>query len=171
MINKNVEKAMNDHINDEFYSAYLYLSMSAWLQTKNLPGFANWMMVQYQEEVSHGMKFFNYLHERGGEVKLEEIGAPTVSWKSALHVFEETLKHEQYVTSRINDLVDVSIENKDHASHNFLMWFVNEQVEEEATAQEMIGKLTLIGDAKESLYHLDKELGQRVFVDQTQAQN
>ena len=125
MINTKMEKALSEQINAEFFSAYLYLSMAAYFETKDLPGFANWMRIQYQEELTHAMKFFNYVHERDGHVLLTAIETPAHEWKSPIHVFEETLKHEQLVTSLINNLVDVAIELKDHTTNNFLQWFLD----------------------------------------------
>lgn len=171
MISKKMEEAINNQINAEFYSAYLYLAMSAYFENQNLPGFAHWMHAQYQEEVTHAMKFLNYLNERGGRVLLKTIEGPNNEWKGPLHVFEETLKHEQVVTGLINNLVDLAIQEKDHATNNFLQWFVGEQVEEEATAANILGTIKMVQDSKDSLYMLDKELAQRVFVDNTQNNN
>jgi len=163
MISKKMEKALNDQINAEFYSAYLYLSMEAYFESKNLPGFANWMRVQTQEEVVHAMKMYDYLIERGGRVVLNSIAEPQTEWKSPLVVFEAAYKHEQKVTGLINGLVDLSIKEKDHAANMFLQWFVNEQVEEEKSADEIVQKLKLMADAPGGMYMLDNELAQRVF--------
>lgn len=165
MIDKKIESAINEQINAEFFSAFLYLSMSAYFAGQNLNGFANWMMVQYKEESAHAMKFINFLNERGGKVELKSIERPGNEWNSPLHVFEETLKHEEIVTSLINNLVDLSIQQKDHATNNFLRWYVQEQVEEESNATNIIGKLKMIKDSMNGLYLIDQELGQRVFVD------
>lgn len=168
MLNKKIEKAYNDQINAEFWSAYLYLSMSAWFQKQNMPGFANWMYVQYQEENSHAQKFFRYVHERGGSVVLQPIAKVTTSWESATAVFKDTLKHEQKVTEMIYNLVDIATEIKDHASVSFLQWFVNEQVEEEASAETLLQTLENIEKtAPGAMYMLDKELQARTFVDNT----
>ncbi len=163
MISTRLEEALNKQINAELYSAYLYLSMAAYFETINLPGFANWMRAQDAEERSHAMKIFDYLHERGGQVKLTAIDAPSSTWDSIVAVFEDVHKHEQYVTSLINDLVDLAAAEKDHAAGNFLQWFVAEQVEEEATADGLLQQLLMIKDAPAAIYMLDKELGQRVF--------
>ncbi len=166
-MNQKLEKAINEQINAETYSAYLYLAMSAYFERMNLPGFANWTYVQYLEETTHSLKFFKYINERGGAAKIMAIKEPPAEWKSPQHVFEEILKHEQYVTSLINNLVDLSIQEKDHASNNLLQWYVAEQVEEEANASLILGHLKRIGDSKDGLFMLDKELSARVFADAT----
>lgn len=162
-MNKNVEKAINDQINAEMYSAYLYLSMAAQFEDMSLEGFANWMSVQAQEEMSHAMKFYSYINERGGRVLLKAIDAPPTSWDSPVVMFEEVLSHEQKVTSLINGLVDVAQKEKDRASESFLTWFIDEQVEEEATAEALLQKLKMVQDAPGAMFMMDKELGQRVF--------
>ncbi len=167
MISKKIEQALNDQINAELYSAYLYLSMAAYFEAENLPGFANWMRIQTQEETMHAMKIYDYVNERGGRVLLKPIAGPQTKWKSPLAAFEATYKHEQVVTGRINELVDLAIEEKDHASNAFLQWFVTEQVEEEQSADEIVQKLTLIKDSQGAMYMLDKEMGQRVFTPPT----
>lgn len=163
MITKKLEEAFNGQINAETYSAYLYWSMSAALETMNLPGFAVWMRVQAQEEMTHAMKFYNHLIERGGSVKLTAIDAPPISWDNVKAVIEATLKHEQHVTGLINGLMDLSLQEKDHAASMFLQWFVAEQVEEEATAMDILGKLEIAGSTAGGLYILDKEMATRVF--------
>ncbi|MCK5242379.1 ferritin [bacterium] len=168
-MNEKMEKALNEQINAELYSAYLYLSMSAYFAAQDMPGFANWMYVQYQEETTHGIKIYKYVLERGGKVILTTIQQPPTEWKDTQQVFEEVLKHEQLVTSLINNLVDLALAEKDHASNNMLQWFVAEQVEEEANAMTILGQIKMVQASKESLYMLDKELSQRVFVDATQA--
>jgi ferritin len=137
--------------------------MSAYFQSISLGGFANWMRVQAQEEMTHAMKFYDFVNERGGRVTLTAIDAPPTKWKSILDVFENTLSHEQKVTGLINDLVNLALKEKDHASQIFLQWFVSEQVEEEASADEIVQKLKLIGDAGGGIFMLDRELGQRAF--------
>ena len=164
MISKKIQDAFNKQINAETYSAYLYWSMSAALEEMNLPGFASWMRVQAQEEMIHAMKFYSHIIERGGKVELTTIDGPPTEWASVKAVFEATLQHEQLVTGLINDLVDLAIEERDHAGNMFLQWFVTEQVEEEATAMDMLGKLEIVGETAGGLYMLDKEMGQRVFV-------
>jgi ferritin len=169
VIKEKMEKAINDQINAELYSAYLYLAMSSYFQAHDLPGFANWMFVQYQEETTHGLKFYKYVLERSGKIELKLIEAPKTNWKSPLEVFEEVLKHEQYVTERIHNLVDIAIAEREHATNAMLQWYVNEQVEEEANATLIIGQLKRIGESKDGLYMLDKELAARTFIDQTGA--
>ena len=163
MLNEKMKKALTDQVNEEFYSAYLYLSMSAYFSKIGLKGFASWMMVQYKEETDHGMKMFNYLIARGEDVKLQEIKEPPSDWDSPLQVFEETLKHEQHITERINYLIDIAEEVKDRATYNFLQWFIDEQVEEEENDREIIDKLKLIEGSKNGLFMLDKELGARTY--------
>lgn len=163
MLTPKMEQALNDQIKWELYSAYLYLSMSAYFADKGLPGFAHWMRMQAQEEHFHAMKFYDYVLERGGRVELQAIDAPPSGWSSSMEVMEETLKHEQHVTSLINDLVDVAISERDHASNIFLQWFVTEQVEEEDSVSEALAKLRLVGSEGNGIFMLDKEMGTRVF--------
>jgi ferritin len=164
MIKKGLEKAFNEQLNAETYSAYLYWSMAAWCDKNNLPGFANWMRVQVQEEMSHAVKFYTYLIDRNGTVKLTAIAGPETDWKDIEAIFAATLKHEQYVTSRINNLADMAIQEKDHAAGQFLQWFVNEQVEEEKNAEQILGQLKMMGKQPgAALYILDKEMAARVF--------
>ncbi|MEA3400887.1 MAG: ferritin [Armatimonadota bacterium] len=163
MIDEGMAGAINDQINAELYSAYIYYSMGAWFEEQNLPGMAQWMKAQTQEEMFHADKFFNYLAERGGRVLMQAIDEPPTEWDSPLAVFEHAYEHEQYVTSRINDLVDLAVELKDHATNQFLQWYVEEQVEEEASADEIVQQLKRIGDSANALYMLDKELSARTF--------
>ena len=163
MMKEKIKDAINKQINAEMYSAYLYLSMSAYFESINLKGFASWMKAQAQEEMVHAMKFYEYVNERGGRVLLTTIDAPPTQWGSSLAVFEYTYKHEQKVTGLINDLVDLAIFEKDHATNNFLQWFVAEQVEEESSADEVVQKLKIAGDQGGGLFMLDRKLGQRVF--------
>jgi len=158
-----MEQALNSQINAELYSSYLYLSMKAYFESINLPGFANWMKVQVQEELMHAMKFFDFVNECRGRVTLKAIEQPPAEWKSPLNVFEETLKHEQKVTGLINNIMNIAIEEKNHATSNFLQWFVNEQVEEEASADKILQELKLLGSKSAGLFMMDKELGARVF--------
>jgi ferritin len=162
MLSAKMQKALNTHLNEEFYSSYLYLSMAAYFEAKNLKGFANWFRIQTQEEYMHGMKFFDFILQKGGKVTLAQIAAPKIEWKSISEVFAETLKHEQKITGLINKLVEVAMLEKDFATNNFLQWFVTEQVEEEANVEEIIQKIEMIGDNKSGLYMLDNELGARV---------
>lgn len=163
MLGKKMEQALNSQINAELYSSYLYLSMKAYFESINLPGFANWMKVQVQEELMHAMKFFDFVNECRGRVTLKAIEQPPAEWKSPLNVFEETLKHEQKVTGLINNIMNIAIEEKNHATSNFLQWFVNEQVEEEASADKILQELKLLGSKSAGLFMMDKELGARVF--------
>jgi ferritin len=163
MISKRIEEAVNEQINAEFYSSYLYLSMSAYFDSIDLPGFANWMIAQAQEEISHGMKMYKFIQERGGKVTLKPIKGPETEWDSPLAIFEGAYAHEQLVTGLINDLVNLAIEEKDHATKNFLDWFIDEQVEEEASASEVVQQLKMIGDNGYGLLMLDREMGQRIF--------
>ncbi|MEJ2031872.1 MAG: ferritin [Deltaproteobacteria bacterium] len=169
MLNKKTEKALNAQINAEFYSAYLYLAMEAHFAAEGLPGFATWMRMQTQEEMFHAMKMYDFVHERGGRVTLDAVAQPPAKWKSPLDVFENVLAHEQKVTGLINGLVDLALAEKDHATNIFLQWFVSEQVEEEASAGEVLQKLKLIGKDANGLFVLDGELGQRVFTPPAQA--
>lgn len=163
MLIKKIQDTLNTQINAEIYSAYLYLSMSAYFESVNLKGFANWMRVQAQEELAHAMKFYNYVNERGGRVILRMIEGPPAEWNSPVAAFEHTYRHEQKVTSMINNLTNMAIEEKDHATHSFLQWFINEQVEEEASADEILQKLKLLENVPAGLFMLDRELASRVF--------
>lgn len=170
MIQERMEQALIRHLNAEIYSAYLYGAMSSYFLSVNLPGFANWMRVQVQEEMLHATKFYDFIHARGGRVILKAIEEPPAQWASSLDAFEAALAHERKVTGLINTLVDLAVEAKDHATQIFLQWFVTEQVEEEDNAQQIIQKINLMGDAKGSLYMLDRELAQRVFTPPAQGQ-
>ncbi|MFA6129199.1 MAG: ferritin [Bacteroidales bacterium] len=167
MIGKKMQTAIDEQINAEIWSAYLYLSMSAYFESQNLKGFANWMKIQWQEEVTHAIKFFDYVHSRGGQVTLKPITAVPVKWGNAIDVFKETLSHEQQVTSLINNLANLAVEEKDHATNTVLQWFIAEQVEEEANAEQILVQLKMIGDNGYGLLMLDRELAMRVFVDST----
>lgn len=169
MISKKMEDGFNKQIAAEFYSAHLYLAMAAYLESIDLPGFANWMRIQFQEEEFHAHKMFDYVIERDGRAVLKGFEAPPFEWKSPLDVFETAYSHEQKVTSMINNLVDIAIEEKDHASNIFLQWFVNEQVEEEASAKSIIQQLKLLGESKAGLFQVDREMGQRIFTPPTTA--
>ena len=163
MISKKMEKALNEQVNAELFSAYLYLSMEAYFKSLNLNGFANWMMVQTQEEVSHAMKIYEFINERGGRITLKAIDGPDTKWDSPLAVFKAVYEHERKVTGLINNLVDLAIEEKDHATNSFLQWFINEQVEEEASADQLVQQLIMMEKAPGGMFMLDRELGQRVF--------
>lgn len=163
MLNKEMEAALNDQVNKEFYSAYLYLAMAAWFEERNLAGFSHWMRLQFQEEQAHALKIFDYISERGGTPELGAIEAPPSDWENALAVFEYTLGHEQDVTGSINGLVDLAIKVSDHATNAHLQWFVNEQVEEEASVDAIVQQLRLIGESGQGLYMVDRELSQRML--------
>lgn len=164
MINDKVGKVLNEQINKELFSSYLYLAMSAYCSDLGLLGFANWTRVQAQEELAHAMFIYDFLIDRGAKVLLTSIETPPNSWDGPLHIAEEILKHEIYVTGLINNIVTVAEEVKDRATMSYMNWFVDEQVEEESNAQDIISKLKLIGDDKSALYLLDKDLAARVFV-------
>ncbi|MGC9325949.1 MAG: ferritin [Desulfomonilia bacterium] len=163
MISKKMEAALNKQINAELYSAYLYLSMNSYFNSINLDGFANWMRIQALEEMAHADKFYTYLVERGGRVTLQPIDGPPAEWSSPSAVFQEVYKHEQKVTALINSLMDLAIKEKDHASRGMLQWFVDEQVEEEASADKILQKLKLLGESGNGLFMMDRELSQRMF--------
>lgn len=163
MITKKMETELNKQINAEYWSAYLYLSMSAYAENNGYSGIAKWMRVQYEEEVFHALKIFDYVIERGGKVTLTPIKEVPDSWNGILHIFEETLKHEQLVTKLINDLMDVAIEEKDHATKSFLQWYVDEQVEEEANVNEILDQLRMVDGKGNGLFMIDRELKQRKF--------
>jgi len=164
MLNKKLCNALNKQLNNELYSAYLYLSMSSYAGSIGLKGIANWFFVQYQEEMVHAMKFFNFINSRGQHTELAAIGAPPTEFKNLLDMFQQTLAHEQFITKSIDELTELALAEKDHASHIFLQWFVTEQIEEEENDRDIIGKLKLIGDNGQGLLMLDAELGARVFV-------
>jgi ferritin len=161
MMTDKMAKALNEQINEELFSAYLYLAMSAWFESQNLPGFAFWMKVQAREENTHAMKFFDFLHERRGRVLLKAVKEPGKEWKSPLAAFEAALEHEQYITGRINDLVNLATTGKDHATAGFLQWFVKEQVEEEASADRIVQMLKMAANAPGALLMLDHQMGER----------
>jgi ferritin len=161
MLKPKLENAINKQINAELWSAYLYLSMSAYFESINLGGFANWMRVQAQEEVNHAMKFYTHVVERRGRVIVTAITAPPVTWKSPLHAFEESFKHEQKVTGLINDLTNMAAAEKDHAMSSMLKWFIDEQVEEELSTDTIVQKLKMIGTNTGGLFMLNHELGER----------
>jgi ferritin len=163
MIKETMRKALNDQINAEFYSAYLYLSMASYFDSQDLPGFANWMRVQTREELSHGMLLFQHVTQRGGRVKLATVAEPPAEWKSPLNVFEDTSVHERKVTGLIDALVDLAIRESDHAANAFLQWFVNEQVEEEQNAAAIAGQLRIAANSPNALFMIDRELAARVF--------
>jgi len=161
MLSAKMNEQLNTHLNLEIFSSHLYLSMSAYFEKMGLGGFASWMYHQYEEETGHMQKFFKYVGDREGDVTISAMDAPQTTWESPLDAFEDSLKHEKEISAKINQLVDLALEERDHATNNFLQWFVSEQVEEESTVGQIVSKLQLIGDSKDGLYHLDKELNAR----------
>jgi ferritin len=164
MISKKVVQALNKQVNNEIYSAYLYLSMSSYTNYLGLKGAANWFMVQYQEEMVHAMKIYDYVNSQGNHAQLAPIAAPPAEYGTLLSMFEQTLKHEQFITNCINELMDLAIKEKDHATQIFLQWFVTEQIEEEGNDNDIIAKLKLVGDSPQGLMMVDRDLAARVFV-------
>ncbi len=163
MLNKKLEEALNAQINAEFWSAYLYLSMSAGMSSIGLPGTANWFAIQFKEEQDHAMKLFNYVLSRGGKVCLKPIEEVETNWDCPVKAYNKTLEHEQKVTAMINSLYKLATEENDYATQSMLKWFIDEQVEEEENAQAIIDTLKLIGDNGYGMYQLDKELAARVY--------
>jgi ferritin len=161
MLGKAVQDAMNEQIKNELYSAYQYLSMAAYCESVNLPGFAHWMRAQSREEMEHAMKFYDFILDRSGRVVLQAIDQPVVEFGSPLEVFEQVLEHEQKVTAMINELYGLAVRENDYASQTFLQWFVTEQVEEEKNAGDVVETLKMVGDTSEALFLLDRELGRR----------
>ena len=161
MLSKTLQDAFNAQINNELYSAYLYLSMAAHFDSKNLPGFARWMHIQYQEETKHAMKLYTYVYDRAGAVTLKAIAQPPTKFKTPLEIFEQVLEHEQKVTGMINKLYELSVKEKDYPTQSMLKWFIDEQVEEEKSAGEIIAMLKMIGDSQVSLMMADHQVGAR----------
>ncbi|MBN1300378.1 MAG: ferritin [Melioribacteraceae bacterium] len=161
MASQKMIDTLNEQINKEMFSSYLYLSMSSYFSDKNLTGMAAWMKAQSAEETMHAMKIYDFVQNLGGKVILKKIDEPKNEWDSPKAAFEDALEHEKFISRSINEIIDLAISEKDHATHNFLGWFVTEQVEEEATASEIVDKFELIGDNKGGLYMLDRELGSR----------
>lgn len=161
MLSDKMQNALNDQINMEFYAFYQYLAMAAYFESQNLLGFANWMHVQSNEEDTHAMKFYDYINDRRGRVTLKALDAPKTDWSSPLEAFQDALKHEQKVTASINNLVNLAIQEGDHATNSFLKWFVDEQVEEEANVDAVIQDLKRVGDSSQGLFLLDREMAGR----------
>jgi len=161
MLSNKVMDSFNNHLQKEIHSAYLYLSMSAHSSSIGLKGFANWFMAQYHEEMVHAMRFYEYIGRQGGSVRLLTIDEPPHEYESPIDMFEKTLEHEKFMTRNIYDLVELAIEDKDHATQIFLQWFVSEQVEEEETVNDILAKLRLIGSDANGLFMIDSELGAR----------
>lgn len=164
MLTEPLQKSLNEQIKNEFYSANLYLAMVAWFEDQGLPGFATWMRVQYQEELGHGMKLFEFILARDGKVVIEAIEAPPLEYASPLAAFEAALEHEKTISGMINDLYDLAETANDHATRAMLQWFITEQVEEEASAKLAVDKLKLAGSDSGALFVLDQQFGTRVFV-------
>lgn len=161
MLNEKMERALNEQINRELFSAYLYLSMAQWFETQNYRGFAHWLRVQFSEEMNHAHKFIHYINERNGRVLLKEIKGPRSEWSSPQEVFDEVLKHEQHITASIHELYHLAGKENDPASQSFLKWFIDEQVEEEAQSQEIVDQVKMIGDSKHGLFLIDRQLADR----------
>jgi len=163
MISTKMQKAYNEQIKNELNSAYIYLGMAAYLESQSLPGFASWMRVQVEEERFHASKFFDFVYERDGEVELFALDKPQIEYESPLAVFEAAYAHEQFISGTIHNLYALSMEEKDFASQPLLSWFIEEQVEEEASAKEIVDQLKLIQNSKMGLYMLDKQMALRTF--------
>ena len=161
MVNDKVQKALNEQINAELHSSYLYLSMSAYFESLSLDGCSHWMRVQAQEELMHGLKIYDYMILSGSRVLLQPVEGPGTSWESPLAAFEAALKHERYMTKRCNDLASLAIAEKDHATNNMMQWFVTEQVEEEANVEAIVAQLKRLGDDGPGLFMMDRELAAR----------
>jgi ferritin len=161
MISDKIQTALNKQINEELFSSYLYLSMAADFEARSLMGAAKWMKVQAEEEREHALKFFHFILERGGEVELLPIDKPQKNWKSPLAAFQDAEKHEQHITRCTNDLYELAAKEKDYATQSMLKWFVDEQVEEEASVGEIVAKMEMVADSKNGLFMMDRELGKR----------
>jgi len=161
MISKNMEKALNQQLNFELFSAYQYAACASHLERESLNGFTHWMKMQAQEELAHAAKFYNYIMDVGGHVAFTQIDAPKCEFTSVLNVFENVLEHEQEVSKEIHKLVDLALKENDHPTHQFLQWFVSEQVEEEKVAEDIVQQLRMIGDNANGLFMMDRELAQR----------
>lgn len=163
-MNEQIASILNKQIQEEMYSAYLYLSMASFFEARNLPGFSIYFKVQAQEEVAHAMGFFEYLIRRGNKVELLEIAKPKSDFGSTIKAVEEALKHEKYITAKIADIYKAACEEKDYPTQNFIQWYIKEQVEEEETAKALVEKINLVGENGANIYLIDKELSTRVFV-------
>ena len=161
MISKKMQDALNEQVNKEFYSAYLYLAMSAYCDSIGLPGFSKWMRFQYEEEIIHVTKMYDYILEQSGDIHLQQIDEPPKTYGTPLEIFEKALEHEQYVTGRINDLMDIAVEERDYATQTFLQWYVTEQVEEESNVNNVLQPLRMVGEDKGGLMMIDQQLGLR----------
>ena len=161
MISKKMQDALNEQVNKEFYSAYMYLAMSAYCNTIGLPGFSHWMRMQYEEEAMHVTKMYDYILDQGGHIHLKTIEEPLQEYGTPLEIFEKTLAHEQYVTGLIHKLMDLAVEERDYATQTFLQWYVTEQVEEEANVNDIVSPLRMVGEDKGGLMMIDQQLAGR----------
>ncbi|MBS9778870.1 MAG: ferritin [Campylobacteraceae bacterium] len=161
MISKELQKSLLKQLNKEYHSAYIYLGMSVYCSQNGFNGASNWCLMQYQEEIEHGMKFFRYLEDQGVDIELPDIKGVGVEFKSLLDVFEQSLAHERSMSESLNELSDLAMKEKDHATYNLLQWYVTEQVEEESSVQQIIDNIKLIGNDGFGLYSFDKELAKR----------
>lgn len=161
MLSQSLQDALNEQIKNEFYSAHVYLAMSSWFEDKGLPGFAKWMRVQYSEELSHGLKIFDFINDRDGRAHVLGFDAPPTEWNSPLAVFENSYEHEQKVTAMINNLYAIAQQEPDYATLVLMQWFISEQVEEEKNAKLIVDQLKMAGDSGSALLILDRELGAR----------
>ncbi len=161
MMSEKLKIAMNDQVNAEMHSAYLYFSMASWFEAENFPGMALWMKAQAKEEMEHALKFYNFINDRRSKVDLLPIEGPKTCWNSPEEAFLDSFKHEQYITSRIHNLVEIAREEKDYPTEVFLQWFVMEQVEEEASVDAVLSRIQAMGDSKNGMFMLDRELGKR----------
>jgi ferritin len=164
MLDSEIEKAINDQLNAEIYSSYLYYSMAAWFESQSLKGFSHWLRIQALEELTHVQRFYDYVHDRGGRILMQPIDGPRTEWDSPLGCFEDVYAHEVEVTRKMNALLDLAMARSDHATTNFLQWFIAEQVEEEASADEVVQRLKLVEKTEGGLFLLDQEMDKRTFV-------
>lgn len=167
-MNREVEKVLNEQINKEFFSAYLYLSMSAYFESVMLKGAANWMQIQAREETEHAMKIYQYICTRGGRILLEAVKDPKKEWETPLAAFEEALGHERFISESINNIVSIAENEKDYMTVNFLQWFIAEQVEEESNAQDNVDKFRLVDNNPNGVFMIDREMAQRIFLSNTE---
>ena len=161
MLSKKLLNALNQQINDEYYSSYIYQAMVAYFEDMNLDGCAHWMRIQALEEWAHGMKIFDYMIDRNARIELSEVAAPPREWESPIAAFQASLEHERYMTGNINSLADLAIVEKDHATNNLMQWYVTEQIEEESSVEDILKKLELMGNSGTGLFMRDRELKTR----------
>jgi ferritin len=170
MISEKMNDALNLQLNKELFSSYLYLSMASYFDSLNLTGMKHWMTLQAEEEYEHSMKFLDFIQKTGGRVVLDKIEKPQTEWESPKKAFEDAYAHEQFITKSINELTDLAIEERDHSTRTFLQWFIDEQVEEEANANDIVQRFNLVGESKSGLYMLDRELGGRTNNEESSAE-